>query len=115
MIPLVKPSFCARLAVTACLKKPNGALFPAIILAGTALLASRSGLQADNGTPGNFDFYVLALSWSPGFCETPAAAKTQGQCAAGANLGFVVHGLWPQYDHGFPLECTPAARVPSRV
>jgi ribonuclease T2 len=66
-------------------------------------------------TPGDFDFYVLALSWSPGFCETPAAAKSRGQCETGANLGFVVHGLWPQYDRGYPLDCSPAARVPSRI
>jgi ribonuclease T2 len=90
-------------------------LFLRNVLAAAALLVPSSGSQAGNGTPGNFDFYVLSLSWSPGFCETPAATSPQGQCAAGANLGFVVHGLWPQYDHGFPSDCSPAARVPSRI
>jgi ribonuclease T2 len=74
--------------------------------------------RAQNGvanTPGDFDFYVLSLSWSPGFCETPAAANAHGQCDAGANLGFIVHGLWPQYSHGFPADCRPAARWPSRI
>ena len=66
-------------------------------------------------TPGDFDFYVLALSWSSGFCETPARARAPGQCDAGANLGFVVHGLWPQYEHGYPSDCGPAARFPSRI
>jgi ribonuclease T2 len=66
-------------------------------------------------TPGDFDFYVLSLSWSSGFCETPAGAKAHGQCNAGANLGFVVHGLWPQYEHGYPSDCGPAARYPSRM
>ena len=66
-------------------------------------------------TPGDFDFYVLSLSWSPGFCEMPAGSNLHGQCDAGANLGFVVHGLWPQYEHGYPSDCGPAARFPSRL
>ena len=66
------------------------------------------------GTPGSFDFYVLALSWSPGFCATGGAEKARDQCDAGANLGFVVHGLWPQNTHGFPGDCGPAERSPSR-
>ena len=56
-------------------------------------------------TPGQFDFYVLSLSWSPGFCATGGDEKGRDQCRTGANLGFVVHGLWPQYDHGFPSDC----------
>jgi len=67
------------------------------------------------GTPGDFDYYVLSLSWSSGFCETPAGERARGQCDAGANLGFVVHGLWPQYEHGYPSDCGPAARFPSRM
>jgi ribonuclease T2 len=63
--------------------------------------------------PGDFDFYVLSLSWSPGFCATGGRARSQ--CADGANLGFVVHGLWPQYEHGFPSDCGPSGRYPSRV
>jgi ribonuclease T2 len=65
--------------------------------------------------PGDFDFYVLSLSWSPGFCETGGASKARSQCESGANLGFVVHGLWPQYNHGFPSDCGPAGRTPSRA
>ena len=64
--------------------------------------------------PGNFDFYVLALSWSPGFCATGGAEKARSQCAEGSDLGFVVHGLWPQYAHGFPSDCGPAGQFPSR-
>jgi ribonuclease T2 len=71
--------------------------------------------QGATNRPGNFDFYVLALSWSPGFCETPAGGRSPSQCEPGANLGFVVHGLWPQYEHGFPSDCGPAARSPSRM
>ena len=55
--------------------------------------------------PGSFDFYVLSLSWSPGFCDTNANASSKSQCDAGSNLGFVVHGLWPQNEHGYPADC----------
>lgn len=65
--------------------------------------------------PGDFDFYVLALSWSPGFCATGGAEKARKQCEPGAGNRFVVHGLWPQYERGFPQDCGPAGRSPSRV
>ncbi|MGQ0443915.1 MAG: ribonuclease T2 family protein [Beijerinckiaceae bacterium] len=87
---------------------PDGCASPA------PLLPLRVQALRGAGTPGSFDFYILALSWSPGFCATPAGARAHGQCDLGANLGFVVHGLWPQYEHGFPSDCGPAARVPSR-
>jgi ribonuclease T2 len=67
------------------------------------------------GAPGDFDFYVLALSWSPSFCKTPAAARAGSQCDPGAGLGFVVHGLWPQYEHGYPEDCPLGTRSPSRI
>jgi ribonuclease T2 len=65
------------------------------------------------GEPGQFDFYVLALSWSPSFCEAAGERGTppQQQCAA-RPYSFVVHGLWPQYEKGFPEFCqVPAPRL----
>ena len=65
--------------------------------------------------PGRFDFYVLALSWSPSYCEAaqdrrPNRAPDR-QCA-GRPFAFVVHGLWPQYERGFPSYCqVPAPRL----
>lgn len=66
------------------------------------------------GPAGDFDFYVLALSWSPGFCAVEGDEKGRDQCRPGANLGFVVHGLWPQNERGYPVDCGPANRNPSR-
>jgi ribonuclease T2 len=74
----------------------------------------RAPVSAARAT-GEFDFYVLALSWSPGFCRTPAGARARGQCDSGAGLGFVVHGLWPQYEHGYPRDCLFGAPAPSRI
>jgi len=68
------------------------------------------------GAPaGAFDFYVLALSWSPGFCQLEGSRKGSEQCDPGRNLGFTVHGLWPQFERGFPSECQPSTRAPSRL
>jgi len=64
---------------------------------------------------GEFDFYVLSLSWSPSFCAA-AAERNDGrpaslQCGA-RPYSFVVHGLWPQYEKGFPEYCqVPAPRL----
>ena len=68
------------------------------------------------GPPGEFDFYVLALSWSPGFCELDGEReRNREQCSDGAGLRFVVHGLWPQNERGYPSDCGPAGRSPSRM
>jgi ribonuclease T2 len=65
--------------------------------------------------PGKFDYYVLALSWSPSYCaaaqERAPNRKPDQQCG-GRPFSFVVHGLWPQYERGFPSYCqVPAPRL----
>ncbi|MXU66817.1 ribonuclease T2 family protein [Oceanomicrobium pacificus] len=78
------------------------------LLAGPAL--------ADGERPGDFDFYVLALSWSPSWCAAEGAARGADQCAPGAGTGFILHGLWPQYDDGrWPQHCPRVTRDPSRA
>jgi ribonuclease T2 len=74
-----------------------------------------SAQRRTGGTPGDFDFYVLALSWSPGFCALEGDSKNRDQCNTGSGFGFVVHGLWPQNEKGFPTECGPSGRTPSRI
>ena len=80
-----------------------------------AVAAPASAQGPRQNEPGQFDFYVLALSWSPSFCE--AAAERGGSRNASAQCGarpysFVVHGLWPQYERGFPRDCqVPAPRL----
>ena len=82
------------------------------------LLTPRAGTAQDprQNAPGQFDFYVLSLSWSPSFC---AGAAGRGADAVARNVqcgprpySFVVHGLWPQYDNNFPEYCQiPAPRL----
>jgi ribonuclease T2 len=65
------------------------------------------------GTPGKFDFYVLAMSWSPDYCANKGDRDKQ-QCGSGKKLGFVLHGLWPQYQKGYPANCT-TEKMPEAV
>src|SRR3569833_2765648 len=85
-----------------------------ILAAGLAVLAGDAKAQDKRqNAPGEFDFYVLSLSWSPSFCEEAAerGGRSQIQCG-GRPYAFVVHGLWPQYENGFPDYCLrPAPRL----
>jgi len=87
----------------------SGLLVIALLIgAGTASAQDRR-----QNTPGEFDYYVLSLSWSPSFCEEAAergggGRSQQAQCG-GRPFSFVVHGLWPQYEHGFPEYCDRSA------
>ena len=92
-------------------------LISLILSAGLLALAIPAKAQdRRQNTPGEFDFYVLSLSWSPSFCEDAAersrgGGRSQIQCG-GRPYSFVVHGLWPQYENGFPEYCQrPAPRL----
>ncbi len=69
-----------------------------------------SPVESTPGTPGpvalgqGFDFYVLSLSWSPSYCEAEGADANRQQCG-GRPYAFVVHGLWPQFERGYPENC----------
>ena len=80
-----------------------------------ALTSGAIAQDRGRGEPGKFDFYVLALSWSPSFCESATERAPdrvpQQQCRE-RPYHFVVHGLWPQYERGFPRDCqVPAPRL----
>ncbi len=65
--------------------------------------------QTDNQATGQFDYYLMSLSWSPTYCLTHPQ-DTQ-QCG-GKGFGFVLHGLWPQYSRGgFPHDCSTSERL----
>lgn len=65
---------------------------------------------ADEERPRVFDYYVLAMSWSPTFCGSKNARAEREQCAPGRKFAFVVHGLWPQYAEGWPDFCDTGER-----
>jgi ribonuclease T2 len=105
-----------------------------VAAAGLAILAGCSGsalAQSDGDSdrfeksgehgrnvPGDFDYYALVLSWSPTHCAAPEG-DDELQCRRndGRRYGFVLHGLWPQYERGYPESCPTPRRpyVPNTV
>src|SRR4051812_35355712 len=91
-------------------------------IAALLALTVMPGLAQDRrqNEPGQFDFYVLSLSWSPSFCDavterSAESAARQPECGD-KPYAFIVHGLWPQYEKGFPEYCqNPAPRLDRNV
>ena len=90
-------------------KRLRAAAFACLILSGAA-----PALAGERGAPtGVFDFYVLSLSWSPSYCAAEGADANRQQCGRERPYAFVVHGLWPQYEDGYPEYCR--SKRPQRV
>jgi ribonuclease T2 len=84
---------------------------PLSVLLLLSLGAGAQGLRKPpTGDPGVFDYYALSMSWSPGFCATHTDPH---QCATGRQFGFVLHGLWPQYQQGYPQSCSRQRITPA--
>ena len=94
-----------------------------LILAGPTVAAFAQGVpyperpdgdrrdwRAGEQRAGDFDYYVLALSWSPTHCIEVGDERRDPQCDRGRNgrpYAFVLHGLWP-------VRARLAAGVPHR-
>jgi ribonuclease T2 len=61
------------------------------------------------GKAGQFDYYLLVLSWSPEFCHgKPGSSECKD------HRGFILHGLWPQYNNGgYPVGCATTQPPPT--
>ena len=86
------------------------------VLAGLALAPAQAQeelwpatphVEPQGDVPGRFDYYTLVLSWSPTQCRDTERGTDDAQCARddGVRFGFVLHGLWPQYENGYPERC----------
>jgi ribonuclease T2 len=94
------------------------------LVAGDALAQQRyrdrdDAYSGKSHKAGVFDYYVLALSWSPTYCADRGNTHNDQQCNPrnGRPYAFVLHGLWPQYDRGWPQSCQTSDRgwVPGPV
>jgi ribonuclease T2 len=87
----------------------------ALVLAGLLIVAATASARhrkSSDAEPGIFDYYLLSLSWSPAFClSDPGAAECNGP----RRFGFIVHGLWPQNENGWPENCNVHQAVPDTV
>ena len=68
---------------------------------------------------GRFDYYSLVMSWSPSYCAGLQRGGYDPQCHSrdGKRYSFILHGLWPQHERGWPENCPTQARpfVPQKV
>lgn len=70
-------------------------------------IARGHGRRGGSAAAGQFDYWLMSLSWSPSYCVTHP--DDERQCRH-KGYGFVLHGLWPQYRNGFgPEHCTTVA------
>ncbi|MBU0585190.1 MAG: ribonuclease T2 [Alphaproteobacteria bacterium] len=70
--------------------------------------AQASAGDVDHPVGSGFDFYVLSLSWSPSYCEAEGEEANRQQCGSARPYAFIVHGLWPQFEQGYPESCPTA-------
>lgn len=87
----------------------------ALAVLGSLLFSSAAMAQREGGPRGRdnrdvagvFDYYVLSLSWSPTHCEEVDPRARDPQCSGRQPrpFSFVLHGLWPQYERGWPQDC----------
>jgi len=92
-------------------------------LIGSALVALCAGLLSmpsavvarshggSSHAPGQFDYYLLALSWSPSYCLTHPDDSLQ---CTNKGFGFVLHGLWPQKRSGDWIEHCESDAAPDQ-
>jgi ribonuclease T2 len=86
------------------MRTPWSTALGALILALTTFcVQARHHRPQNDGEAGVFDYYVLSLSWAPTYCLTHT---DDGAECSGKGYGFVLHGLWPQYESGgYPERC----------
>ncbi|MBW6505192.1 MAG: ribonuclease T2 [Rhodobacteraceae bacterium] len=84
-----------------------------VVIALLAALAAPPAF-AEGEKAGDFDYFVMSLSWSPNWCALTGDAQRDDQCDARHDFSFTLHGLWPQYESGWPSWCRTIARDPTR-
>lgn len=99
--------------MTRCRERPlNTAVLILLTFCTLATSATARHRKSPDAEPGTFDYYLLSLSWSPAFClSDPGAAE----CNTPRRFGFIVHGLWPQYEQGWPEHCEVRQSLPDPV
>ena len=96
---------------------PCTRLLCALLLAAAVPVLAAPSVRAEGRAEdqaGDFDYYVLSLSWSANWCALEGDDRGSPQCDAGRGFDWVLHGLWPQYEDGWPSDCRTAFAPPSR-
>jgi len=83
-------------------------------LSGTSFAKDKKSPTTSDAAAGDFDYFLLALSWAPDFCASNPSNRSSAECDPQKHMGLVVHGLWPQYDNGkWPQSCASTPPVAS--
>jgi ribonuclease T2 len=93
-------------------------LFSAAVIGGSALspAVAQRGPYGGPSARGDyqaatFDYYTLVLAWSPTYCASLRGDDYEPECHGnGRPYAFVLHGLWPQFERGYPEFCRTAKR-----
>ena len=99
------------------MSRPSLALAAAVAIALIAVYAMRGPGGSEHDLPGNFDYYALVLGWAPTYCNSQGRLRKDAECNGQVPRAFVLHGLWPQYQKGWPENCHTASNpwVPGEV
>jgi ribonuclease T2 len=100
---MLLPALVGLLVIAGCSGEDNGE--KATVAADGATTAAMAVVPVGKG----FD----SLSWSPSWCVGNDPTGKTDQCERGDGHGLIVHGLWPQYEKGYPQFCQ--TRQPDRV
>ncbi|MDX2263566.1 MAG: ribonuclease T2 [Hyphomicrobiales bacterium] len=78
-----------------------------IVAVVTCGAASVQAQGRDRPEAGDFDYYVLAMSWSPTHCQLNGGRRDRddAQCGGERPHAFILHGLWPQWWRRWPEYC----------
>ena len=87
---------------------------PPLFIPGQSTVTQANQTAAAQWLPSSlpFDYFVLSLSWAPEYCASNGN-QDQQECGLGKNRGFVLHGLWPENNHGYPSHCSNQKLDPS--
>jgi len=82
----------------------------------TVTLQARSHSKRRPANTGAFSYYMLVLSYAPDFCAQPNGDKDTRECGTGRQVGFIVHGLWPQGEtNRGPENCGSSSPVSQSI
>lgn len=90
----------------------------ALLVAGTVAVIVMQQFLEDATAPQTprSGYLVLAISWTPSWCAGEGAGRDEPRCAAGSGAGWLVHGLWPQFEAGgWPEFCDTPHATPTRA
>lgn len=86
--------------------------FAAMIFLAVVADPGNAQRKSQRNVAGDFDYYSLVLSWSPTYCDAEGDKRRDPQCRPRKErpYAFVLHGLWPQYERGYPNNCRTRER-----